>query len=437
MKATARTHQSRRGTLGRILPTHLSMRVFAALAAIMLLSGAPARGERPDPPPDPAGMRAAINAQGTSWDKGTVTITAYDSRDNRLFTVTPTIPKDTPRETALEIIRDALNASREFQRCRYAAVIAGDEVVIQNAAGDGAAVAPAIARFRVAPRDTRFLPHTRSCGQLYVYRLPQDHPAVYRGLPAESEAGDIKIDGLSEKGYFLVEATAEDGKLLFSKRVEVAAGLSAEDTAVQFVASLNADSNFAANYRAAVDAADAKRVIVSTLRGDTPRIAAFKSEPDSRRLPFWSKAIGRFTLHHRQTCTWSVVGTDGKAGGGAAAGPTLLESQEPTPAPGGPADTSPDGSRAAVLARVGPNPCRDVASLRFALSSAGAVTLHVFDAGGRRVCALLGGAELSAGEHLVQWNTRDDRGRPVAEGVYYCLLSALGERSQQRVLILR
>jgi len=68
-----------------------------------------------------------------------------------------------------------------------------------------------------------------------------------------------------------------------------------------------------------------------------------------------------------------------------------------------------------------PNPFRPETEIAFTIPSAGPVELSVYDVGGRAVRRLAAGAR-PAGRHAVTWDGRDDRGRRVTAGVYFCRL---------------
>jgi FlgD Ig-like domain len=65
-----------------------------------------------------------------------------------------------------------------------------------------------------------------------------------------------------------------------------------------------------------------------------------------------------------------------------------------------------------------PNPARSSAHLSFALPQAGAIEIDAFDVAGHRVRTLASGTR-PAGVGDVRWDLNDDRGLPVAAGVYY------------------
>lgn len=82
---------------------------------------------------------------------------------------------------------------------------------------------------------------------------------------------------------------------------------------------------------------------------------------------------------------------------------------------GTPAGTPPAATR---LLGNRPNPFNPGTVIHFELAQAGAVSLDVFDVGGRRLRQLVAGP-LAAGAHTAGWDGRDASGRPVAAGVYF------------------
>jgi alpha-amylase len=77
------------------------------------------------------------------------------------------------------------------------------------------------------------------------------------------------------------------------------------------------------------------------------------------------------------------------------------------------------------------------ATIAFRLPSDAMVDLTVLDVRGRLLTRLLADASLVAGEHAVQWDGRDGEGRTVASGIYLFRLSAGGERTQGRIVLVR
>ena len=92
-----------------------------------------------------------------------------------------------------------------------------------------------------------------------------------------------------------------------------------------------------------------------------------------------------------------------------------------------------DGTGAGfALAPVVPNPMRDRLAIAFSLARPVRVTLAIYGLDGRRVRTLADGS-LPAGPHALSWDGRDDRGRPVASGVYFCRLAAGGDVAVRRL----
>ncbi len=93
---------------------------------------------------------------------------------------------------------------------------------------------------------------------------------------------------------------------------------------------------------------------------------------------------------------------------------------------------SPGGAPAAVVAlgAPAPNPSDRGFAFEVRLAEGGAARMRVYDAGGRLVRALWDGA-LDGGAHPLSWDARDERGLPVASGVYTLRLEA-GDRIQTR-----
>jgi hypothetical protein len=83
-----------------------------------------------------------------------------------------------------------------------------------------------------------------------------------------------------------------------------------------------------------------------------------------------------------------------------------------------------------------PNPFNPVTTFHFSLDRAGLTSLRVLDVNGRLVQTLVN-CVLPGGAHEVTWRGEDDRGRPVASGVYFCRLESDGESQLRRVVLLR
>jgi len=72
-----------------------------------------------------------------------------------------------------------------------------------------------------------------------------------------------------------------------------------------------------------------------------------------------------------------------------------------------------------------PNPFNPSTTIQFSLPVRAAVTVTVYDIGGRRVRSLLE-EERDAGRHSILWDARDDRGQEVSSGVYFYRLEVSG-----------
>jgi hypothetical protein len=97
------------------------------------------------------------------------------------------------------------------------------------------------------------------------------------------------------------------------------------------------------------------------------------------------------------------------------------------------------GSTAATrlqMSRPDPNPARNQLQLKFALPREADVRLAIYDLQGRRVRDLANGVR-SAGEHVVQWDLRDEAGRAVGAGLYLARLDAGGQSLTEKITALR
>ncbi len=86
--------------------------------------------------------------------------------------------------------------------------------------------------------------------------------------------------------------------------------------------------------------------------------------------------------------------------------------------------------------KTAPNPCGARASISFDLVTPGVVELSLHDVAGRRVRTLIDG-RLGAGSHLLEWDGRDNQGRPLAPGVYFARLGSRGGIATQKLVIVR
>ena len=81
-----------------------------------------------------------------------------------------------------------------------------------------------------------------------------------------------------------------------------------------------------------------------------------------------------------------------------------------------------------------PNPFNPETIIPFEMGAAGRVDIVVFDIAGRRVRTLVSEYH-GAGPGTARWDGRDDLGKPVTSGVYFCRMSA-GDFSASRKIVL-
>jgi hypothetical protein len=100
--------------------------------------------------------------------------------------------------------------------------------------------------------------------------------------------------------------------------------------------------------------------------------------------------------------------------------------------------TAVDGTTGWSLAqlRASPNPFGAQTELTFELARAGDVRIRIFDASGR-LTRVLRATPMDRGTHTAVWNGRDDSGRSVARGVYYCHFETGGATETRKLVFAR
>jgi hypothetical protein len=83
-----------------------------------------------------------------------------------------------------------------------------------------------------------------------------------------------------------------------------------------------------------------------------------------------------------------------------------------------------------------PNPFNPETTIPLYLPQTGRAELVVFDILGRKQ-RTLATATMMAGEHHVTWDGRDDRGLPLASGIYFCRFTDGRSSTTQRLILLR
>lgn len=83
-----------------------------------------------------------------------------------------------------------------------------------------------------------------------------------------------------------------------------------------------------------------------------------------------------------------------------------------------------------------PNPFNSGTVIRFSLVSAAQVELSLYNVAGQRVRSLVRGSK-GQGIHEVRWDGRDESGRNLSSGVYFCRLSTGSDVQSRKLLLLR
>ena len=104
---------------------------------------------------------------------------------------------------------------------------------------------------------------------------------------------------------------------------------------------------------------------------------------------------------------------------------------------GSPAEVRTGGRLALTLYPLRPNPTSGSTSVSFDIPDhSGSVSLVIYNIRGQRVCTVVDGP-VERGRHERSWDGNDDRGRPVASGVYFARLLVNERSSDQKVMVLR
>lgn len=83
-----------------------------------------------------------------------------------------------------------------------------------------------------------------------------------------------------------------------------------------------------------------------------------------------------------------------------------------------------------------PNPATFMSKISYVLPNREEVTIEIFDFTGRKIKTLVKRVE-TAGSHIVHWQLKDDRGKKVPSGVYFCRLKAGKYIATRKILIAR
>jgi flagellar hook assembly protein FlgD len=84
-----------------------------------------------------------------------------------------------------------------------------------------------------------------------------------------------------------------------------------------------------------------------------------------------------------------------------------------------------------------PNPFNPRTTVQFDVPMTARVDLCVYDVSGRKVRTLVDSGSHDPGRFSTQWDGKDDRGTPVAAGVYFARLSVAGEVASGKMVMLK
>ncbi|KPJ61076.1 MAG: hypothetical protein AMJ46_03680 [Latescibacteria bacterium DG_63] len=90
-----------------------------------------------------------------------------------------------------------------------------------------------------------------------------------------------------------------------------------------------------------------------------------------------------------------------------------------------------------ALEQNSPNPFNPVTNIFFSIPAKAKVELYVYDVSGRVVKKLVDGVPMEPGRHKATWDGRNDAGRAVSSGVYFCKLSAADKVAQMKMVVLK
>jgi hypothetical protein len=89
-----------------------------------------------------------------------------------------------------------------------------------------------------------------------------------------------------------------------------------------------------------------------------------------------------------------------------------------------------------ILKQNYPNPFNPHTSITFVLPNTQMISLEIFDLLGRKVATLVEGV-MAAGEHTMQWTTKDGWGNSLPSGIYFAVLRGTGFEQARSMLYLK
>jgi len=97
---------------------------------------------------------------------------------------------------------------------------------------------------------------------------------------------------------------------------------------------------------------------------------------------------------------------------------------------------TPDVEPLVRVTRIAPNPSCGATEIYLEAATPTHVNIAIFTAGGRWIRTLTD-CTLTEGQHVRSWDGRDDAGREVGSGVYFCRVSAGGRAAATKIVLLR
>lgn len=83
-----------------------------------------------------------------------------------------------------------------------------------------------------------------------------------------------------------------------------------------------------------------------------------------------------------------------------------------------------------------PNPFNPETNISFALEESGKIEIAIFNARGQKVRTLVNG-NYSAGEHIVNWNGKNDQQEDVPSGVYFYRMNSNTQYRNKKMILLK
>jgi hypothetical protein len=169
--------------------------------------------------------------------------------------------------------------------------------------------------------------------------------------------------------------------------------------------------------------ADMARVMfyVSDFYFDSARVALQPGKTDTAFLDSWTPAtLGTFPVR----CTTATLKTDLVLGNN-----KLTKSVYVVPAG---VEEQPKGNARFTLFGSSQNPARPQVTIRYSLAQASLVELRVFSAAGELVRVLESGNR-QPGLYQAVWDGRDELGRPVGRGTWFCRMTADGYQAVSKL----